>query len=82
MPLPLPTRRMLAEREAADYCGFTSAANFRARVRVAPVNYGKTLRWDRHRLDEWLDSLTAAGANNDDSIIGAAGHEDGAHPGH
>lgn len=79
MPLPLPTKRMLTAAEAADYCGFGSADTFRRLARVAPVNYGRSVRYDRQRLDAWLDTLTQSGAAEDNDIVEAAGHEDRAH---
>lgn len=52
--LPRPERRMLTTEEAADYCGL-SVNSFRAYVRVPPVNFGRSVRYDRKQVDEWLD---------------------------
>jgi hypothetical protein len=70
---------MLTTAEAADYCGFGSAETFKRLARVAPVNYGKSVRYDRQRLDDWLDTLTAAGDVAGHDIVEAAGHEDRTH---
>lgn len=69
-----PPRRMLSKDEAASYCGFTSTARFEsaARPHVQPVNYGNCVRYDRVRLDEWLDTMTQSPASDDSDIIGAA----------
>ena len=58
MKLPAPSKRMLTKDEAASYCGFPSVARFEAMARVRPVNYGNCVRYDRARLDEWLDTLS------------------------
>lgn len=74
MSLPLPAKRMLTDQEAADYCGFRSVKTFRAKARVPPVDYGNCVRFDRHRLDEWLDQLTQSGAH-DEALLEAFGDE-------
>ncbi len=64
--LPLPWKRMLSHDEAADYCGFKTTRQFLAHVRsrVPAVNFGNYERWDRHRLDEWLDTLSGGRASD------------------
>lgn len=74
MMVPLPSKRMLSEDEAAEYCGFRSAAAFRRLARVSPVNYGNCVRYDRVRLDEWLDTLSQSGAR-ETGFVEAAGDE-------
>lgn len=54
-----PARRMLTVEEAADYCGFKSADGFRAYIRIPPVKFGKSVRYDRAALDDYLDRLRA-----------------------
>lgn len=49
-----PARRMLTTEEAADYCGL-SVNSFRAYIKIPPVNFGRSVRYDRKDLDEWLD---------------------------
>lgn len=72
--LSAPPKRMLTKDEAASYCGFGSVARFEsaARQRVQPVNYGNCVRYDRVRLDEWLDTMTASAASDGSDIIEAA----------
>jgi len=65
---------MLSDDEAASYCGFKTVAAFRRQVRVKPVDYGNFVRYDRVRLDEWLDTLTATDPMS--SIVEAAGGGD------
>lgn len=74
MRLGAPSKRMLTKDEAASYCGFTSTARFEsaARPHVQPVNYGNCVRYDRVRLDEWLDTMTPSAASDGSDIIGAA----------
>ena len=74
MKLPSPPKRMLTTEEAASYCGFPSKARFESasRPHVQPVNYGNCVRYDRVRLDEWLDTMTQTPATGADDIIGAA----------
>lgn len=52
-----PARRMLTSEEAADYCGFKSVNGFLAYVKVAPVKFGVSVRYDRTDLDDYLDGL-------------------------
>ena len=62
-PLPrnLPPRG-LTQEQAAAYMG-VSVSTFIARVRQgqfpAPIQDGRRLIFDRHRLDEWFDRLHA-----------------------
>lgn len=64
-----PAKRMLTDKEAAEYCGFTSTSTFKAQARVRPVNYGKFVRYDRERLDEWLDTLTQSAEHDGAGIV-------------
>ena len=52
-----PARRMLTKEEAADYCGFKSVNGFEAYVKVPPVKFGVSVRYDRAALDDYLDTL-------------------------
>lgn len=52
-----PDTRMLTGEEAANYCGFKSVNGFVAHIPVAPVNFGRLVRYDRKALDEAMDSL-------------------------
>ena len=76
--LPLPWKRMLSAEEATDYCGFKTTKQFldHARSRVPVVTFGNYERWDRHRLDEWLDALSGRrvsdAIDSDADIIAAA----------
>ena len=61
--LPLPCKRLLNVDEAAAYCGmgrvsFLSNCPVRAK-RIRPGQRG--LRYDVRDLDEWIDTLGAAG---------------------
>jgi hypothetical protein len=61
--LPLPCKRLLNVDEAAEYCGigrvsFLSNCPVRAK-RIRPGQRG--LRYDVRDLDEWIDTLGAAG---------------------
>lgn len=71
----LPAKRMLTTEEAADYCGFPSPRQFKAHVRVSPVNYGNSVRYDRQRLDAWLDTLGESQPANELAFVEAAGNE-------
>ncbi|QMV02596.1 hypothetical protein GHV40_14400 [Devosia sp. D6-9] len=68
----LPWKRMLSAEEAADYCGFKTTRQFlaHARSRVPAVSFGSYKRWDRHRLDEWLDLLTVSSTLEMDDMVG------------
>ena len=74
MRLSAPPKRMLTKDEAASYCGYPTTARFESACRphVQPVNYGNCVRYDRVRLDEWLDTLTQSPATDVEDIIGAA----------
>lgn len=73
--IPLPAKRMLSTDEAAEYCGFPSAKRFLSQVRVKPVNYGNCVRYDRDRLDEWLDQLSKSQPSDEMGFVEAAGNE-------
>jgi len=79
--LPLPARRMLTERQAAEYCGFESVQGFQAYIRVAGEKFGRNvLRYDVRDLDEALDKLRNARlhAGGGKSFAELAGNGDGA----
>lgn len=62
-------RRMLSEKEAADYVGIPRRY-FRADCSVAPVELSRGLKvWDMRDLDEWLDSQRNAALDGDDDIV-------------
>jgi hypothetical protein len=73
MRLSPPAKRMLSKAEAASYCGFPNVARFESAIalRVAPVNFGDCVRYDRARLDEWLDTLSQSTASNGSGIVEA-----------
>ena len=73
--LPAPSKRMLTKDEAASYCGFPSVARFESSARVRPVNYGNCVRYDRERLDEWLDSLSQSLPSDGMDIVEALYNE-------
>jgi hypothetical protein len=58
--LKVTPRRMVSDREAAEYCG-RSLAKFRAACPVAPVEFPDGARlFDLRDLDVWLDGLKGA----------------------
>lgn len=71
--LQVSPRRMLTERDAADYCGLP-VKHFRSDCAVAPVTMprGKLL-YDIRDLDSWIDSLKGGAPDDDDSIINRLG---------
>ena len=65
-------RRMLSEKEAAEYVALPSAV-FRSACRVAAVEMPhKRKLYDMHDLDQRIDSLKV-GASDDDDIISRLG---------
>jgi len=66
--LRVTPRRMLSEREAADYCAMT-AKRFRAACPVTAVAFpdGVTA-YDMRDLDNWIDTLKAGGRGHDDAV--------------
>ena len=57
MTRPSPEPRMLTQQQAADYCGIGVPA-FKDACPVAPTSIRDGLRrYDRYKLDAWLDSL-------------------------
>lgn len=48
--------RLLSLRAAATYCG-VSTRGFRRSVPVAPIRLGRNERWDRAKLDAYIDAL-------------------------
>jgi hypothetical protein len=73
---------MLSAQEAAEYCGFPSVKRFASAVRVRPVNYGNCVRYDRDRLDEWLDTLSQSEVSTEDMFVEAAGSNESARDRH
>lgn len=49
--------RLMNQAEAAAYCR-VSLPTFLNACPVPPVKIGTVSRFDRHRIDEWLDSLS------------------------
>lgn len=63
-------RRMLTEREAAEYCALP-IKKFSHFCPVAPITFpGVPPRFDQKDLDHWIDSLKTGLPNGDDDIIG------------
>lgn len=54
------TRRLLTERQAADYLGVPLKSMKRLTVGRVPID-GR-VRWDRYALDRWLDDMGGFGA--------------------
>lgn len=62
-------RRMLSEREAADYIGLT-VKRFKGACPVAPVAMpGGVIVYDQHDLDAFIDRIKSGGSNADDDIV-------------
>jgi hypothetical protein len=82
MKLAGPAKRMLSKDEAASYCGFPTADRFESATapHVVPVNYGNCVRYDRVRLDEWLDTLSQSQPSSAMGIVEALKHA-GSHRG-
>lgn len=76
-----PSRRMLTDQQAAEYCGFESVNGFKAYIRVAPVNFGRMVRYDVRDLDDYLDALRQSPTFTG-SFSEQVGNGDGAHRGH
>ena len=71
--IPPPSRRLLSAAEAAAYCGAPSIAKWRAAcpvtaVRIYDGNDG--LRYDRARLDAWIETVAHQPVGDED--IGGA----------
>lgn len=75
--LSLPTRRLLTTEEAASYCG-VSVPTLLSHIRVAPVKIGKTVRYDVHALDRWLDSRSQSEPVSGDDWLGMLDEDQGA----
>lgn len=73
-----PVRRMLTSQEAADYCGFKSVNGFLSYIKVPPVKFGGSVRYDRLDLDVFLDRLRSSPSGR--SFSESAGN-DGAYRG-
>jgi hypothetical protein len=57
-----PEPRMLTQAQAAEYCGVGIKA-FKSVCPISPTPLRDgLLRYDRYRLDRWLDSLEPEGA--------------------
>ena len=66
-------RRMLSEREAAEYCGLQTKS-FRIDCPVLPVTLpGGRQMFDLRDLDQWLDDLKGGQLSDDDSIVARLG---------
>lgn len=62
-------RRMLTDREAAEYCGLP-LKKFSHYCPVQPVKLpGGDLRYDIRDLDEWLDGMKSGLPGGDDDIL-------------
>lgn len=61
-------RRVISEREAADYCNL-STSEFRRSCPVAPFAIGKGRSFDIHDIDAWLDSLKGDPAANEAELL-------------
>lgn len=58
--LRVTPRRMLSEKEAADYCG-RPLTKFRAACSVPPIQFPDGAKlFDMRDLDAWLDDLKGA----------------------
>ena len=55
--LSIISKRMMNQREAADYAGL-AAKRFKQHCPVQPIEVApRELRWDKIDLDQWLDGL-------------------------
>ena len=67
-PARVTQARMLTKIEAADYCGL-SVARFTSECPVSPTLFGqgvnRVVRWDLHRLDDWLDGFASSATGDD-----------------
>lgn len=62
-------RRMLTEREAADYCGM-SPKRFPTSSRIMPVDMPDgQKRYDIRDLDSFIDNLKTGAVDSDDDIL-------------
>ena len=74
-----PLQRMLRTDEAAAYCGL-SVNSFKQYIRIAPVNFGQSVRYDKKTLDAWLDTKSPSEPQTGDDWLGkldegqSAGH--------
>lgn len=51
-----PAVRLLSLRDAAAYCGLP-VRNFRKHIGIQPIRLGPHERWDRQKLDAYIDGL-------------------------
>ena len=75
----LVTPRLLNKEQAAAYCGI-SASSFAAYCPVAPVSLGsnkRLQRYDLHRLDEWIETLSGPKASSSKDWLAAMDGKDG-----
>jgi hypothetical protein len=77
--MTIPARRMLTAQEAANYCGFKSVNGFQSHIRVSPVKFGTSVRYDLRDLDDYLDRLSEN--KSEVGFAELAGNES-AHSGH
>lgn len=75
--LPLPTRRLLTDQEAAAYCG-VSVGSLKAHIRVSPVKIGNSVRYDVRALDQWLDGQNQSSPVTGDDWLRLLDESDGA----
>jgi hypothetical protein len=74
--LPLPTKRMLSDAEAANYCG-VAVGTLKSHVPVAPVKIGARVLYDVKRLDNWLDNQSKSEPMTGDDWLGLLDEGDG-----
>ena len=68
--------RMMTKAEAAAYCRVT-VPTFAGACPVQPVMIGETERFDRRRLDEWLDRISGQGPMSTQDWLDLVDREDG-----
>ena len=62
-------RRMLSEKEAAEYVGIPRRY-FRTDCTVLPIELPRGVKgWDMRDLDDWVDSLKAGAPDSDEDIL-------------
>ena len=67
--LRVAPRRMLSEKEAAEYVALPLAV-FRSSCSVPPVEMPHKRRlFDMHDLDRWIDSMKTGTADTDEDIL-------------
>ena len=67
--LPLQSPRLLTKQEAANYCGITRDTFDDYRLRgIVPGPIFGTNRWDRKKIDLWLDKASGIAAQTTSSL--------------